>query len=474
MTATPEVPSCTMAIGLEADTVSVSVFTKLLAGWAPSAVRIAVLELRVLIVAEHASLKFGGEAALPVHYYRILRRRQIPVWLVVHERTRSELESLFPLDRERILFVPDTNAHLFVWRLSRFLPDRISHFTMGFLLRYLTQVAQRREIWRLLREQAISVIHQPIPVSPKEPSLIFGMGVPVIIGPMNGGMDYPPGFRRLQSGTERLALATGRRLADIMNYFMPGKRQAAMLLVANERTRSALPRGVSRNVVMLVENGVDLPLWSPVRSPAKESELTAAHFIFMGRLVDWKAVDLLLLAFNQASAQTAMTLSIIGDGDERIKLEQMTRSLDIFAEKIDQPGKVRFLGWMSQSECAGQLARCDALVLPSMAECGGAVVLEAMAMEVPVIATAWGGPVDYLDSSCGVLIEPTSKEAFVNDLALALVRLATHPQDRRAMGKAGRLKVIRDFDWESKVDRMLEHYRSCMAAVENRDLSTSN
>ena len=155
--------------------------------------------MRVLIVAEHASLKFGGEAALPVHYYRILRRRQIPVWLVVHERTRSELESLFPLDRDRIVFVPDTKAHLFVWRLSQLLPDRISSFTTGFLLRYLTQVAQRREIRRLLREQAISVIHQPIPVSPKEPSLIFGMNVPVIIGPMNGGMHYPPGFRKLQS-----------------------------------------------------------------------------------------------------------------------------------------------------------------------------------------------------------------------------------------------------------------------------------
>ena len=122
---------------------------------------------------------------------------------------------------------------------------------------------------------------------------------------------------------------------------------------------------------------------------------------------------------------------------------------------------------MSQAECAGQLAQCDALVLPSMAECGGAVVLEAMAMEVPVIATAWGGPVDYLDSSCGILVEPSSKEAFVDNLALALIRLATHPQERRAMGKAGRLKVIRDFDWETKVDRMLEHYRSCMAASGN-------
>jgi glycosyltransferase involved in cell wall biosynthesis len=417
----------------------------------------------VLIVAEHASLKFGGEAALPLHYYRILRRRQIPVWLVVHERTRSELESLFPLDREYIVFVPDTRAHLFVWRLSRFLPDRISNFTMGFLLRYLTQVAQRREIRRLLREQAISVIHQPIPVSPKEPSLIFGMQVPVIIGPMNGGMNYPPGFRKLQSRTEHLALATGRRLADLMNRLMPGKRQAAMLLVANERTRAALPRGVCSNVVLLVENGVDLALWSVPHSTAKESASGAARFVFMGRLIELKAVDLLLLAFKRASAQTAMTLSIIGSGDERINLEQMARNLDILDERSNQLGKVCFLGWMSQADCAGQLARCDALVLPSMHECGGAVVLEAMATEVPVIATAWGGPADYLDSSCGILVEPSSKEAFVDDLALALIRLATHPHDRRAMGRAGRLKVIRDFDWEAKVDRMLGYYESAVA-----------
>jgi glycosyltransferase involved in cell wall biosynthesis len=418
----------------------------------------------VLIVAEHASLKFGGEAALPLHYFRILRRRQIPVWLVVHDRTRGELEALFPLDRDRIVFVPDTQAHLIVWRLSQFMPRKISDFTMGFLMRYLTQVAQRREIRRLLREQAISVIHQPIPVSPKEPSLIFGLNVPVIIGPMNGGMNYPPGVEKLQSRTERVALATGRRFADLMNYLLPGKRQAAMLLVANERTRAALPRGVSDNVVMLVENGVDLALWSRPHAPAEESAPAVARFIFMGRLVDWKAVDLLLLAFRRASAQAAMTLTIIGSGDERVNLEQMARSLDILDERSDQPGKVCFLGWMSQADCAGQLARCDALVLPSMAECGGAVVLEAMAMEVPVIATAWGGPVDYLDSSCGILVEPCSQEAFVENLVLALVRLATHPQDRRALGKAGRLKVLRDFDWEAKVDRMLEHYRSCMAA----------
>ncbi len=47
--------------------------------------------LRVLIAAEHASARFGGEAALPLHYFRVLRKRGIPVWLVTHARTRDEL-----------------------------------------------------------------------------------------------------------------------------------------------------------------------------------------------------------------------------------------------------------------------------------------------------------------------------------------------------------------------------------------------
>jgi glycosyltransferase involved in cell wall biosynthesis len=76
---------------------------------------------------------------------------------------------------------------------------------------------------------------------------------------------------------------------------------------------------------------------------------------------------------------------------------------------------------VSQADCARKLTRSDALVLPSMYECGGSVVLEAMAMEVPVIATAWGGPADYLDPSCGILVEPYSKESFVDDLSLALI-----------------------------------------------------
>jgi glycosyltransferase involved in cell wall biosynthesis len=82
-----------------------------------------------------------------------------------------------------------------------------------------------------------------------------------------------------------------------------------------------------------------------------------------------------------------------------------------------------------------------------------------MAMAIPVIATAWGGPADYLDPSCGILVEPTSRGAFIDGLALALVRLAKQPEECVAMGNAGRTKVLQEFDWNTKVDSVYELYR---------------
>jgi glycosyltransferase involved in cell wall biosynthesis len=255
-----------------------------------------------------------------------------------------------------------------------------------------------------------------------------------------------------------------------MNRLLPGKREAAILLVANERTRAALPQGIAGEVITLVENGVDLALWTVARDALPKLPGENTRYVFLGRLVDWKAVDLLLQAFKQAAARSPMTLSIIGDdrddGDDRASLEKLAQQLEIFDGAHDGvAGKVFFHGWMSQVDCARQLRQCDALVLPSLMECGGAVVLEAMAMEIPVIATAWGGPADYLDDSCGILVEPASRQGFVDNLESALVRMSASPQQRVAMGKAGRDKVIREFDWEVKVDRMLQIYAGAIAAA---------
>jgi glycosyltransferase involved in cell wall biosynthesis len=82
-----------------------------------------------------------------------------------------------------------------------------------------------------------------------------------------------------------------------------------------------------------------------------------------------------------------------------------------------------------------------------------------MATAKPVIATRWGGPLDYLDSSCGILVAPQSYEELVNGFAEAMQKLIDHPELAKAMGEAGRKRAVRDFDWQRRIDRIIGIYR---------------
>ena len=269
---------------------------------------------------------------------------------------------------------------------------------------------------------------------------------------MNGNMAYPPGIMRENHRLMVLAGLFGlaRYATALLHRLMPGKLRAAVLLAANERTKRALPAGARGKVSILVENGVDLKVWSPPDRPPPAEGPT--RFVFLGRLIDWKAVDLLLEAFARVQAPILPHLEIIGDGPMRSALQAQVRDL-----RLDN--RVQFAGWQPQLECARQLRDADALVLPSIYECGGAVVLEAMACGLPVIATEWGGPADYLDDSCGILVPPASRDALISGFADAMSRLAASPSLRTSLGRASRERVVREFDWEHKVDKMLAVYR---------------
>jgi glycosyltransferase involved in cell wall biosynthesis len=405
--------------------------------------------MRVLIIADNASNQFGGEAFLPFNYFRLLRARNIDVRLLVHERNRSVLTTEFPQDLDRLHYVKDTRLHKIVFRFGNFLPRRVADVTTGFVIYLTTQIAQRRLAKRLSKLHHFDVIHVPIPVSPKSPSLFYGFGLPVIFGPMNGGMEYPPAFRREEARLSRFAVALGHSLASFLNLAFPGKRRARLLLVANDRTRKALPRGVTSCVIDLVENGVDFTVWR--RSEIRALPRRQVRLIFVGRLVDWKAIDIVFEAIQRLGRDSQLLFEVIGDGPMRPVWEKVSHDMGLEAITT-------FSGWMNQEDCARRLDQADVLVLPSLFESGGAVVLEAMAMGLPVISTAWGGPLDYLDDSCGVLVRPDSREGLVAGFSSAIRLLADSPGLRHRLGEAGHRRAKQYFDWEKKIDRILELY----------------
>ena len=217
--------------------------------------------MRIILVADHASIDFGGEAALPCHYFRVLLARNSDVHLVVHERSRVFLTKHFQEAEGRIHYVNDNCLHRFLHLFQAKLSTRIAYLSFSFLLYLLTQVYQKRIVRRLVIPQK-TIVHQVIPVSPKVPSLMCNIGAPVVFGPLNGGMCYPNAFAHYESRFLSWFNYLGRRFSGFFNRLLPGKLKAAMLLVSNQRTHDALPKGLQGEVKLLVDNGVDLSVWN--------------------------------------------------------------------------------------------------------------------------------------------------------------------------------------------------------------------
>jgi glycosyltransferase involved in cell wall biosynthesis len=406
--------------------------------------------LNVLIVCEHASNIFGGEAMLPLNYFRLLSNTPHQAYLITHERVKASIQQIADIQQDHVFYIPDTWMHKMLHRHFGFLPERVRVVIIGFLMHLITQCYQWKLARKIIREKQIDVIHEPAPVSATQPSAMFGLGVPVIIGPMNGGMTFPEAFADMSGKFEKVVYRLVKVVSTFYNLLIPGKFFADMLLVANQRTANSLPRFKLGKVVELVENGVFTTRDAPIVTH-KDSNI---NVLFVGRLVDWKAVDIVMDAVATTTQQ--VNLIIVGDGEERASLEQYAKEKGY--------SNIRFVGLVPHVEVNRYYDEADIFVLPSLRECGGAVVLEAMARGLPVIATNWGGPADYITADTGYLVEPSSREAMVKAFAHHIDVLAVNPTLRYQVGAAAIARVKAHFMWDNKIDTMTHYYQQVLSS----------
>lgn len=410
---------------------------------------------RVLIVAHYASEHSGGEGSIPLRLFGRLRARGVETWLLTHVSARDELIRLLPAaEFERVIFASGTRGLDPIHTFGRRLPTGLR--TIAWAVTQLErQIAMVPVIRRLVRELAIDVVHQPIGVSPAVPSPLTRLGAPVVMGPLNGGMKLPPSFRNRDSPLYALTKAVRPVAATVLNGVMRGRAQAEVVLVANDRTRSLLPESVRKRAAELSDIGVELDSWVAQDEPASGIETSTGsvvtRFLFVGRLVGWKGVDILIEAFALVRERVPALLEIVGDGPQRAKLAEQ-------ADRTSCGADVSFLGWLEPEDCARRIQACDVYVSSSLQEAGGVSVLEAMACARPVIVTAWGGHFASVDETVGVLVDVSSRAALVQGLADAMVRLAGDAGLRSRLGASGRRRVEACYDWDVIVDQTLRVY----------------
>ena len=189
----------------------------------------------------------------------------------------------------------------------------------------------------------------------------------------------------------------------------------------------------------VIHCGVDPDRYTP--GPRSRGD----KLLFVGRLAAVKGLPILFQALTQID-KPGLSLAIIGDGPDRAALEAM--ALDLGLEK-----QITFLGYRSQSEVAAMLKDTDVFVLPSFAEGVPVVLMEAMAAEVPVIATRIAGIPELVeDRKSGVLVAPGN----VTELARAIEELLGDTDKALAMGREGRIRVAAEFDSRAEAARLAQ------------------
>ncbi|MCC5871568.1 MAG: glycosyltransferase [Gammaproteobacteria bacterium] len=381
-------------------------------------------------------------------YHRLARRR--PVLLVTHVRNREHIEaSADKPPHADILYIDSEWFAGPLFRLARKLFPRSEHgvFLVAsidfFLFDWLALQALRR---RLRVAKRPSLVHVVTPVTLAAPSALHRLGLPLIRGPLNCGLESPKGFDR-QLRDESTWVIRLRALPRLLDGLIGATRHAKLLLTATRATRRALPPRHRAKTRMMLENGVALEHFPAAPWPPASGEAEAPlRVLFVGRMIALKGVDMLLEAVARLQHRgIPVELICVGDGPARDDWTRLTRELSL-------TGRVRFSGALAREEVQREMAACHVFCLPSVRESGGAVLLEAMATARPVLALDHGGPAELVDDEVGRLIPLQSVAQVISDLERTLAEVAAAPDTWTERGQRGRARVERLYAWESKLD----------------------
>ena len=284
-------------------------------------------------------------------------------------------------------------------------------------------------------------------------------------------MVYPDGFAAVLLGkTTALPTVVTLHGGDVNLYFrrfsgrsqgMWAIAQANRVIAASRSLRDTVVDGYGAEIgqVAVIPSGVDVDKFQPMPMKGAESKLDlepgVPRVLYVGAITLSKGVDYLLKAFARLDPDLhhSAQLVLVGDGDYGDAARMLASDLGI-------GHRVTWVGKRPNDEIPLWMNACDVLVLPSLSEGFGVVLVEALACGKPVVATACGGPEDIVTPETGILVPPADVASLADALAAAL-----NNQDRFS-GEEIRRYAVNTFAYERVGALILDLYREVLAQQE--------
>jgi len=263
-------------------------------------------------------------------------------------------------------------------------------------------------------------------------------GIPLVLTTHSGPESRMPSLRKLYNQTVgKFCLKTTDQIISLT------RRGAEYLTSIGARSEkiSVIPNGVDTNLFSRRTDGYSF---------REKYGIIGNVILFVGRLSKVKGLNYLIDAMPEILNEVPDAILLIIGPDFGLKTELRRRAKQLYIEK-----KVLFTGTLSGAELVDSYAASDVFVLPSIAESFGIVLLEAMAMGKPVIATDIGAARDLIQNGVnGFIIKPRRPD----QIAKAVISLIKNRNLATKMGDINR-KIASEYSWDNITQAISQVYR---------------
>ncbi|MFV0386367.1 glycosyltransferase family 4 protein [Paracoccus sp. (in: a-proteobacteria)] len=414
--------------------------------------------LRALLIAEAANPEW---VSVPLVGWSVANalREVADVHLVTQIRNRKAILRTGMAEGSDFTAIDSEKIAMPLWKLaSKLRMGKSAGWTINQFITSFSYGYFERLVWRrfgpAIRAGEYDLVHRLTPLSPAVNSSLATKcaraGVPFLLGPINGGVPWPPGFASEQR-REREWLSNVRGLYRFRPARARMLRAASAILCGSRFALAEIPKQYSNKTIYLPENAID-----PARfnQTAPQNGRLPLRVCFVGRLVPLKGVDMALTAMAPLLRSGALTFDIIGDGSQGQALRNQV-------EREGLPG-VTFHGWQDHQKVQSIAATCQLFLFPSIREFGGGAVLEAMSLGVVPVVLNYAGPGELVDDSTGYRIPLGSRAEVIAALSGILQSIADDPAPLYAKARAAQARVRADFTWSAKAEQILNLWQAVL------------
>lgn len=428
---------------------------------------------RVLLVVDQCNPQWTSVPLLGYRYYQELSQLA-EVTLVTHQRNKKSLTALHPT--ADIVYIEETPFFREYYKVAR----RLSTFkgrlmwplynALAFPCYQEFNQSVFRQFAPQVRAGRYDIVHAITPMMPRYPFRLVEAceETPFILGPVNGGVPYPKGLRKIALQE----FAYFNVLRSVGRWLLPGYRKtyrkADYILAGSDYTLNLIQELFQRSedsIELYFENGITQKFATAGvdgdKAKSDSAELangssappdSPVHLLFVGRLVPYKGADMLVEAVSLLpdELRDRIHLTIAGTGPEEAALKEQIATLQL-------QDKIEMTGWIPYDDIHALYGAADVFCFPSVREFGGAVVMEAMACGLPCIVVNNGGIGEYVTEATGFKIEPTSRKYIVQQLQQHIATLVNTPELCREMARQAKERA-KDFFWDVKAKKIIEVY----------------